>query len=273
MELLHNTLRTQTGRLDQQWYFTDAKFAARLDAEHWISTPNMTWIPTVSLDTIELFHPKYTHLCVLPNPRMGVSELPISVLDNVGPESWRPSNTVDEHGNPLVLLHPDRRVVLAADLEFLHIQVSQFIAEDAAKSDRRGPENIHAALKNFALSASEAVERMRSIPVTLQRFLWEMREYQRYYAEASAYMDFVNTFNARMVDTKVHQTDSSLMGAISADPAVVSRLYRAGIPVWYIRRYSQLVPELKIQEVVEPSLPQERGVMILEYDPPYPTQY
>ncbi|KAH9907636.1 uncharacterized protein B0H18DRAFT_591557 [Fomitopsis serialis] len=114
---------------------------------------------------------------------------------------------------------------------------------------------------------------MRSIPVTLQRFRWEMREYQRYYAEASAYMDFVNTFNARMVDTKVHQTDSSLMGAISADPAVVSRLYRAGIPVWYIRRYSQLVPELKIQEVVEPSLPQERGVMILEYDPPYPTQY
>ncbi|KAH9920765.1 uncharacterized protein B0H18DRAFT_956901 [Fomitopsis serialis] len=288
-------VRSQTGRLDNIWYFTDAICAARLDDTRWISTPNAEWIPAISTDKVEvrgrrdgwygsadphrwpqLFDSKFTHLCILPDPFYpGSSEMPASVMDNVMSDHYRFTSTVGENDERLVVVHYDRSPILARDLEDLKNQMEVFIREDAATSDFTGgiPPNIHAPLKNYVLSAFDAVERMKSVPMTLQQFVWENREYQRYYSEATAYMEFARTFTHRMVDARRHSADTRLMGAISDDPVIVQRLFRAGIPVWFIRPYRHLLPELKITDVVDLVQPEERQVTLQEYDPSYPTYY
>ncbi|TFY55956.1 hypothetical protein EVJ58_g7921 [Rhodofomes roseus] len=260
----------------------------------------MTWIPAIDMVSVEvrarrdgrygaadplrwpqIYDPQYAYLCVLPDHFEQLSDhldLPISTATDVAEDYYEHVDKVDNLGTPLVRLHPDRYSKLSADISMLKSRVWEFIQDDTATHantavGRLGPENIHAPLRNYVLSATEAVERMRSLPMTIKQFTWETREYQRYYVEAVAYTEFVTVYTERMLCRRAEAVDSRLIGAVSGDPVVVSRLYSAGIPVWFIRPWFHLLPDLKINDLVEPTLPGDRGVVTEDYDPPFATQY
>ncbi|TFY56740.1 hypothetical protein EVJ58_g7450, partial [Rhodofomes roseus] len=290
MHTTRPTLRTQTGRLDTHRLFTDAVCAAPLNDAYWISTPNAAWIPQVDLENVEvrprrdgwygsadphrwpqLFDHKFTHLVVLTNPHEPyMSELPVSVRQPLQTQHYRATGTLDSAGAQQFVICDDRHAALLRNLDDLKLDMDIFIKQDAAAAShvRLDVLNIHAALKNYVLSAFDAVERMRSVPAVLPHLTWEHTEYQRYFAEASAYMTFSSKFTPRIVENKTHVIESSYMGAVSFDPAVVQRFYRAGLPVWYIRPYSHLVPELKIDDMVQLTMPDEHGVVMDDSDPP-----
>lgn len=282
--------------------FTDARVAAPLDSEHWISSPNANYIPAIPFHHVEVrarfngfyatadpvqwpqaFESRYAFLSVIPRTDhlpAGAPKTAIT-LDPSDPEYCDQMGSYTSDGEPLVKFHTAKASILTTASEQIRSDMERFLVDEADSvlsiaPNAHTPPDLHAFLMNLVVTIGNMAIVVREVPMSLNEYMTTIRTFQRSYLEALAYMDYVRTYMPRMSASRsdgraTHPVNLHVMGAYTTDPRVVARLYRAGIPVWYIRTYMQLHEGLIIQSVVAPQQPDD--TITTEAQPRCPTLY
>lgn len=234
-----------------------------------------------------MFDTRYSFLAAIPR----LSHLPVDApakaltLDPSDPVYCDHLGSYNAAGEPLVKFHPAKPLLIEAGEE-LRTEVDRFIAEEEASASvirlaahTPAPE-LHAFLRNLVITVCDAAIIVKEVPMPLNDFVSTIRRFQRSYLEALAYMDYLRSYSWRMHSNRHDNEDEDdlgphvnmkIMGAYSTEPLVVARLYRAGIPVWYIRTYTQLHEGLIIRSVVAPRQPDD--TLVAEAHPRGATLY
>jgi hypothetical protein len=96
-------------------------------------------------------------------------------------------------------------------------------------------------LHSLERSLRQCLERLTSMPCTLQDLVGQVAEYQRVFLDILSYLDFQEVFVPRWTSAtndhpKVFEVDKTRMGSYTLQPSNVQWLYAAGIPVWYVQK-------------------------------------
>lgn len=134
-------------------------------------------------------------------------------------------------------------------VESLDIQISEHLR-------RVGPVD---ELLRLNRDMRRALERLLYYPSTYRDVCIQVRQLQRSWLMARAYLDY----SERLSDTPSSgqlEVERGYMGAFTTDPAHAQHLYDAGIPLWFIRPKDSLIPALFIRAVVLVRAPGEEIV-------------
>ena len=99
-------------------------------------------------------------------------------------------------------------------------------------SARAGPLNSH--LQWLRAAMRQACDRLLHFPSTYRDAISQVRETQRYYLMAEAFMLYHDHIISAMYG-EPRSVRKDLMGAFSTDPTAVQKLHAAGVPVWFVR--------------------------------------
>jgi hypothetical protein len=133
-------------------------------------------------------------------------------------------------------------------------------------------------VNKFLLAITQAMRhscaRLVSLPSTLKEFIFGVTEFQRYYIETAAALDYLQVFKPLMDDLVPAATVNNRQGVFVADPRVVQEFFEAGLPVYYVRKASKVfgtkpLPNvLKLVNLFEP--PEE---ILFDANPPFPAVF
>ena len=112
-------------------------------------------------------------------------------------------------------------------------------------------------LRWHELAMRQALSRLRHLPATFDDQRLQVKELQRHWIMAHAFLEYHQRMRAVAVDDLPPQYDPMAVGAWSSNPAVVQRLHLAGLPVWFVRSPQKVdTTDVRILREVQPSLPQ-----------------
>jgi hypothetical protein len=99
----------------------------------------------------------------------------------------------------------------------------------------------HSLLHSLERSLRQCLERLTSMPCTLQDLVGQVAEYQRVFLDMLSWLDFQEIFAPRWTsatsnEPKVFDVDKTRMGAYTLQPSTLQWLYAAGIPVWFVQK-------------------------------------
>lgn len=107
----------------------------------------------------------------------------------------------------------------------------------------------HPHLAWLDLAMTDACDRLRSFPCTFRDVVMQVRETQRYCLMARAFLDF-RRLEIPAAGTRPRPVNPRLMGAFTTNPALVQRLFSAGVPVWYVRTDVSILADDGVRAVV-----------------------
>jgi hypothetical protein len=228
----------------------DAKVAAVIDG--WvITTPNMSFVPLppwgkrfvharadmrFADDDFTLwtqpYDVKYSHLGAVPKKTEDPAD-PLAIM------WWTPA--VDDFelmiGNRetgLGLITASKRNQIDHLIDSLIIRVDSY---------REAAERPNAFMLLVAKILKHAQDRLNTLPATFTNAKFAFVEIQRLYLEASGCIDYLEFFVPIMDGKKpaATQVDETRIGAFTPDPETVQSFFRAGLPVWYLRRFDKII--------------------------------
>lgn len=129
--------------------------------------------------------------------------------------------------------------------------VVDIIGDDEMEHCRNFPAN-RAVLHSLTSPMREARARILYFPSTFRDACLQVREVQRFAILSRAYLDYARLLSL----APVFSVHTEYMGAFTTDPAVVQKLFYAGVPVWFIRPDVSLLSDARIvRAVVMPDRP------------------
>lgn len=112
----------------------------------------------------------------------------------------------------------------------------------------------NARLQAWKLTMSDAVARL-PLPSTYNDMIRQVVCVQRFWLYTQAYLRWYVELSSGTSLSYAQSVDTSLMGAITANPAVVQKLHRCGIPVWFLHRPEQILESDRLIKAVDLTLP------------------
>ncbi|KAJ7075085.1 hypothetical protein B0H15DRAFT_800771 [Mycena belliarum] len=147
---------------------------------------------------------------------------------NPGPEDFVKDSSSLAQG--LGKLHPNRYILLADLLEELFLQYKMYLMGIPANKEPA------ASVKPLVSSATLAIQRLESIPSTLEQMSLAVCNLQRTLLELDAMLSYLQIFRGRMESGGIAAARAGpFIGAYTADPIVAQKLALAGLPFWFIR--------------------------------------
>ena len=258
----------------------------RSDTEWIITTPNMPFVPRISLREREvharqdgryglddfIVHPQKfsAHLRHL-------SAIRRCPAHNVSPASimwWTPTvqdwaSTPGSIYSCVGLLLPKYTALFKKAQLDLYGKIRRFFD----KSSSPNP-----FLDILASDLRHARIRLELCPGSFREVLQGVTQFQRLFLETLAYLDWYEEFEPRAFSPGSCAVETDVMGCWSDDPMIVQRLEKAGIPVWFIRS-GDLVAENMVCHASRVEMQVDAKVVEKEYinengkDDPFPVIY
>jgi len=103
------------------------------------------------------------------------------------------------------------------------------------------------------------ISRLRQTLSSFRDIVLQVAEFQYCWLTTLAWVDYMEKYYVRIhqpLGSKPHTVDPKLMGTVTLNPVVAQQCFRAGIPVWLIRRLDQIPADMNIMSIVEPVMPQ-----------------
>jgi hypothetical protein len=142
-------------------------------------------------------------------------------------------------------------------LQALATSLSDRIRNYQSRPDR--PAGSEAPELNHLITTTVlTVSRLRQTLSTFRDVVLQVAEFQYCWLTTLAWIDFMEKYFVRIhqpLDSVTHAVDTTLMGTVTLNPVIAQQCFRAGIPVWLIRRVDQIPDDMNIVSIVEPVLP------------------
>ncbi|KZS89186.1 hypothetical protein SISNIDRAFT_489404 [Sistotremastrum niveocremeum HHB9708] len=250
----------------------DARAAAELDGDHWISTPNMPFVPEPYAIAREVrlradgrygfddytrwpqrYHTETPHLTCIPRSPMRFSfHVPTESASCINLIFSDPSLTwftsIENSSVPgifrLRMVHYKQ---LEKSFDILKAPVQEIM-------DRHSEvQGLSRGAGWFHLSLERILSRLAHIPMTYRDLIRHVTEFQRHWLELSGLLEYMIRYLPRIRDARNvdHPVCEDLMGVIVTEPNQVQALFSAGIPVWYLRPSYELTPQINVKAVVD----------------------
>lgn len=211
---------------------------ARLEGtEYTVTTPNMDYVPQphvglIRVDICEDF--RYGIYDPVQWPQVVTKDweyLPWVRRRATAPPHWWPVWwTPRADANFEVLegsLFTSLGLLRSSDVGPLRQLVKDLRTEIASYTRDRIP---HPSLLRHELEMQRALERLIHFPLSFRDICIQLRQVQRSWLFARAFLDHSNASKTTAVDV-----NREYMGGFSTNPDVVQKLYTSGIPVWFLR--------------------------------------
>ncbi|KAF9042465.1 hypothetical protein BJ165DRAFT_1406112 [Panaeolus papilionaceus] len=138
-------------------------------------------------------------------------------------------------------------------------------------TNRPPPKHTLDLIATIATALSNALIRLSSLKTTFTQMRFTVTEFQCYYLELVGLLDYMEIYQPRMQGwLPATSTVDDHVGIFTLNEAVVQDFYRAGLPVWYLRRWKGGSFESNVLEIVSPTSSDAR---MDDYDPPFPIIY
>ena len=100
---------------------------------------------------------------------------------------------------------------------------------------------------------SQACDRLRSFPSTFRDTVFQCAQVQRYWLMCEAFLLYEELIhdNSSPSNPLMLPTRHNLMGGLTTSPETVQRLFHAGIPIWFLRPTSSLLPSTRLSPLQE----------------------
>ncbi len=249
------------------------------DSRYIITSPNVDFVPQVNLGTVTVAHCK--------DQRFGMED----------PIQWpQVFSTVFQHF-PLILRRPlnphDPLAIMWWDMgrgDFVQdpsIPVDFLGTVDRSRINQLRPFVVDIEKQTSGLSQNprfkcsrisftaqalrDAFDRL-SYPATLRDLTRQVVQVQRFYLESLAWLTFYVDMKGRFSppdDPQPFHHGVRFVGAYTTHPEVVQRLFRAGIPVWFLRFPHQISRSTVIEAVVSITRPTSIDIS----DPTFPVYH
>ncbi|TFK27634.1 hypothetical protein FA15DRAFT_701834 [Coprinopsis marcescibilis] len=247
----------------------DAKVAALIDDDFFITTPNADFVPQPPLghnrelfmradfryaddDPIQWpqpYWPLHAHQACIPRepPRIDRSSI-----------MWRTPNIQCCNDFVYCLNHEFKK-----EAQDVINQLLQAVSKHRQSLTDTTAKISLSSLINLTLNFWE---RITTLPMTKNELLRCFAELQRFYRELTGMLDFLRIYRPRMNGLTAPATSTAdRLGAFTFDPNIVQEFASAGLPVWFIRPIKDLY-HVRIEEVVQLQSPQG----LLEFKPSKP---
>ena len=114
--------------------------------------------------------------------------------------------------------------------------------------------NTDPTLVHLNVAMCHARDRVQHFPCTWRDACMQVREVQRYWLMARAFLDY-NALTSHPGTTQAVR--EQYIGAFTTDPSQVQTLYCAGIPVWWLRMDASILSDTRVRAVVMLTEPHE----------------
>ena len=121
------------------------------------------------------------------------------------------------------------------------------LVEQMSSTISSHPLNGNPTLLCLEVAMRQACDRLRHFPCTWRDACLQVRQVQRYWLMAHAFLDY-HALTSRPGHNKAVQ--EQYMGAFSTDPSQVQILFSAGIPVWWLRVDATVLADTRVRAVV-----------------------
>lgn len=231
------------------------------DEKYVISSPNMPFIPLAPSGVVEVvlrgdyryglvdpiqwpqvYTEEYDYLCAI---RCGAG-----AGDEYSALWWSPSESQHFQVVEGAMFKSLGRLTSISTLPLLQL-ASDLVITIAKRSAPADPR-----LDWLSMAMRHACDRVRHFPSTFRDAAMQVREIQRYWLMARAFIDYHDVYlpaQSRDVHTAVVRPE--LMGTFTTNPAIVQRLFAAGIPVWFIRTDVSILEDTHVHAVIRLTLP------------------
>ncbi|KAF9035802.1 hypothetical protein BJ165DRAFT_1533291 [Panaeolus papilionaceus] len=267
----------------------DGKVAAHIttnpDEHHICTTPNQDFIPYPPYTTIHSLRIRadlrygihdhtlfpqpyiayYSHLGAIPRKPTDLNH-PLSIM------WWDPTPTDFVVSTGGILLGTGSLATNTVSmLRSMEQQLQTRVVMYCENTDRPPPKHALDLIATIATALSNALIRLSSLKTTFTQMRFTVTEFQRYYLELVGLLDYMEIYQPRMRGwLPAASTVDDRVGIFTLNEAVVQDFYRAGLPVWYLRRWKGGSFESNVLEIVSPTLSDAR---MDDYDPPFPIIY
>ena len=210
------------------------------------------------------YHIKYPHLGAVPKKPKDLAD-PLSIM------WWTPTAddfelAVGDQETGLGFIAASQRAQLDQLVDPLIIRIENY---------REVVERPNSFMLIIAKLLKHAQVRLNTLPAKFFDAKFGFVKLQHLYLEASGCIDYLETF-VPIVDWKLPaaiQVDESRMGTFTPDPETVQSFCRAGLPVWYIRRFDEIPTRnppnvLALVDALQPT-----NLVLSPSDPPFPVIY
>jgi hypothetical protein len=142
--------------------------------------------------------------------------------------------------------------------------------EDKIKEYRKTASKPSPLLPLLVTSMRHALFRLRSLKCAFGQMRFTVTEFQRYYLEVYALLDYLQIYKPRMDGEQVAATAvANCIGAFTNVPRVAQDFKTAGLPVWLIHPWKAGPFPYNVLQVVTPEDPVD-SLCISQQDPPFP---
>ncbi|KZT31416.1 hypothetical protein SISSUDRAFT_1067773 [Sistotremastrum suecicum HHB10207 ss-3] len=247
------TLKFPQCRPDRAIGAFDARAAADVDDDHWISTPNMPFVPEPYAITREVrlradgrsgfddytcwpqrYYTQTPHLTCIPRSPMKFS-----------------FHVPTEYASCINLIFSDPS--LPGSLPSKIRAYETYFAPVLEIIDRHSEvQGLSRGAGWFHLSLERILSRLAHIPMTYRDLIRHVAEFQRYWLELCGLLEYMIRYLPRIRDARNvdHPVCEDLMGVIVTEPNQVQALFSAGIPVRYLRPSYEITAQINVKAVV-----------------------
>lgn len=117
----------------------------------------------------------------------------------------------------------------------------------------------------FTFNAMRDSSQRLTFPATLRDLSRQVVQVQRFYLESLAFLTWAEELHEKafpLLDSQSPQCNHEYMGVYTTDPALVQIFFRAGIPVWLLRKPSAIQEGTILRSLTATTLPMEAGIII-----------
>ena len=133
------------------------------------------------------------------------------------------------------------------------VPLSNLVDELVESIDERRP-IVDQRLAWLETAMRHARDRLRCFPCTFLDTMVQVRETQRYWLMARAFLDYHDKYLPAQVGTP-RVTCNDIMGAFTLNPGIVQRFFCAGIPIWFIRSDVSILDSTQVRKVDQETKP------------------
>ena len=142
--------------------------------------------------------------------------------------------------------------------------------EDKIMEFRKTTSSPNPLLLLLAKSMKHGFSRLRSLKSAFGQMRFGVTEFQRYYLEIYALLDYLQIYKPRMDGAQPAATAvANCIGAFTNVPRVAQDFKTAGLPVWLIHHWETGPFPHNVLQVVTPQNPVD-SLCISQHDPPFP---
>ncbi|KAG1725967.1 hypothetical protein EDB19DRAFT_1914818 [Suillus lakei] len=124
------------------------------------------------------------------------------------------------------------------------------LAEQRVRDYRKDQPDRGQIIYSRLLYLRHAITRLKSHPLTFRDLLIFVTDAQRLFLDIYSYIDWVLIAQPRTIFGVRHEVNMGWMGGFAQSSDICEKLFRAGVPAWYVRAIAYIPPKMMVVEPV-----------------------